>query len=708
MALTDKITAVADAIRSKTGKTATMTLAEMPAEILDISGLDDTANEYSQMNTQTAAYLVAADAAYTDSNSSTTTVMPSYASTANKYDDCAGYALSLASAGTLYLLDETEPARSWKLTVSAGNYTVYNLIPEHIYRYLLVNASGVTVQNGKLKATGKVRMIRMSYMSNVRDMGGWACAAGTVKYGKLYRGQATSASTGDQKIMLEHLRIGAEIDLRGDEETGNATSSNLGAGVEYFRYPMETGYKPLVDLTTADKQYMSTREALKRIMENTFLNVPTYFHCSIGCDRTGVIGYMVGALLGMSRADIDKNYELSSLTGMVETADVTGRLRTRTDWNNMANYLQTLGGSTPEQNVINWCARVGISAKLINRFRAAMCSGTPATVSFNNTVTNNLTNAATSNSASTVANGGSYTATVTAADGATIESVKIIMAEKDITSTVYNAETGVISVDEVLGDIVITASATYNTALVTLNLTDVTAANSAGYAIIGLSYTNTLSTTPDKRFDTVTVTMVGTDITSAAYNAETGNISIGTVTGAIVITAVASLIPVNYTNMIPTAQTATGTDVFNSIGYQDGKYLSSASNGESTDASFFATGFIPCSMTTQTGNLTIYVKGADWTAASHCRMGFYMTDKSLINTYAGNSTANIGDSGRFFILTVLDATAKYWKLEAVMKNTNTPQIVDTMGGIGFIRFSLSGSGNGVIITLNEPIEAQAV
>lgn len=38
MALTDKLTAIANAIRAKTGKVATMTLAEMPTEIASISG----------------------------------------------------------------------------------------------------------------------------------------------------------------------------------------------------------------------------------------------------------------------------------------------------------------------------------------------------------------------------------------------------------------------------------------------------------------------------------------------------------------------------------------------------------------------------------------------------------------------------------------------------------------------------------------------
>lgn len=45
MALTDKLTAIANAIRAKTGKTATMTLSEMVTEIEGISGGGDTSAE---------------------------------------------------------------------------------------------------------------------------------------------------------------------------------------------------------------------------------------------------------------------------------------------------------------------------------------------------------------------------------------------------------------------------------------------------------------------------------------------------------------------------------------------------------------------------------------------------------------------------------------------------------------------------------------
>ena len=51
------------------------------------------------------------------------------------------------------------------------------------------------------------------------------------------------------------------------------------------------------------------------------------------------------------------------------------------------------------------------------------------------------------------------------------------------------------------------------------------------------AYTTTLTAAEDYRIDTVSVTMGGTDVTESAYTAETGIVSIASVTGNIVITA---------------------------------------------------------------------------------------------------------------------------------------------------------------------------
>lgn len=74
-------------------------------------------------------------------------------------------------------------------------------------------------------------------------------------------------------------------------------------------------------------------------------------------------------------------------------------------------------------------------------------------------ITNNLTNAETSNSAVSIAGGASYSATITAEDGYTISAVTVTMGGTDITSTAWDADTGVITIAQVTGDVVIAATA---------------------------------------------------------------------------------------------------------------------------------------------------------------------------------------------------------------------------------------------------------
>ena len=72
-------------------------------------------------------------------------------------------------------------------------------------------------------------------------------------------------------------------------------------------------------------------------------------------------------------------------------------------------------------------------------------------------VTNNLTNVVTSNIISTVNEGESYSATLSANSGYELNSVAVSMGGIDITSTAYS--NGLVSISSVTGDIVITASA---------------------------------------------------------------------------------------------------------------------------------------------------------------------------------------------------------------------------------------------------------
>ena len=70
-----------------------------------------------------------------------------------------------------------------------------------------------------------------------------------------------------------------------------------------------------------------------------------------------------------------------------------------------------------------------------------------------------LSSVTSSNSGASVAAGGSYTTTLTPASGAEMSSVSVTMGGTDVTSVVYTSATGVISIPEVTGHIVITAAA---------------------------------------------------------------------------------------------------------------------------------------------------------------------------------------------------------------------------------------------------------
>lgn len=76
-------------------------------------------------------------------------------------------------------------------------------------------------------------------------------------------------------------------------------------------------------------------------------------------------------------------------------------------------------------------------------------------------VTNNLTYVTTNNSASSVVPNASYSATLTANDNYQLDSVTVVMSGVDVTNKYYDSNTNTITIDEVKGHIVITATATF-------------------------------------------------------------------------------------------------------------------------------------------------------------------------------------------------------------------------------------------------------
>ena len=202
----------------------------------------------------------------------------------------------------------------------------------------------------------------------------------------------------------------------------------------------------------------------------------------------------------------------------------------------------------------------------------------------------------------------------------------------------------------------------------------------------GAAYTATLTADTGYILNSVTVTMGETDITSTAYS--NGSISIASVTGDIVIKAVATKI-ISYTNQV-TISTDTDGNVFNGTGYKDG-YRINSSGAEAELSGFTATGFIPF-----TKGQTIRIGGEGITYDSYgCILMCYDTSKTVI--------ANVGIGYQH----VGSTTYGTWTTEntSVFCLDPVDNYPSTFSGDNlYIRISAKGSGANLIVTLDEKIE----
>lgn len=109
---------------------------------------------------------------------------------------------------------------------------------------------------------------------------------------------------------------------------------------------------------------------------------------------------------------------------------------------------------------------------------------------------------------------------------------------------------------------------------ITNNLTDVNTSSAVISVESGGAYEADLTANEGYAISAVTVTMGGVDITDSAY--ADGHISISQVTGDVVITATA--VKTGYTNQIPLSTDANGNPYNNGLGYKTGTRLNSSSN----------------------------------------------------------------------------------------------------------------------------------
>ena len=259
---------------------------------------------------------------------------------------------------TIYIADNEnfDNATSYVVSGFTRELDIYNLLPSTTYYWKVAGDRFDMSDTSVFKTEDlSVRLIYAEGTSNIRDLGGWNADGSSVNYGKIYRGNQLNGygNWGDNKLTEEglktfkdDLKIRTEIDLRTqNKDDANQTTNYVDATFPYYKctigqytdifealvwnaLPNDGNTKSDTMENKNDARRLSyatgnairNENAMKRSLKTVFevladeSNYPVYIHCNAGADRTGTMAFLINGLLGVSEADLIRDFELTSFS----------------------------------------------------------------------------------------------------------------------------------------------------------------------------------------------------------------------------------------------------------------------------------------------------------------------------------------------------------------------------------------------------------
>lgn len=429
--------AIANAIRAKKGTSNAMTPAQMATEIAGITTVQTLS--WHQCPEIVRSYLAAAAAAYSDTD---VTVIDQYAHEKGSQVVADTKPVGFTIDGITYRDNVPFVETPFATQNEAGTLTALDAL-----RWINTTPAGAAAGSEYPRGV------------NCRDLGGWPCDGGTIKYGMLFRGGEPNPA--DRELMVDKIGIKTEVQLLPVSEQADGYKKTSAWGIDWAGNDTESS-----SVYTLNDSKALWKKLLEPIMDSVIHAKPVYFHCGIGADRTGMIASAIEGILGVSRADIDTEFELTNFAfGWQSLSGGIYRSRTYSAYKDgmvQQSNIPLLYGlaNTFRNRWISFVLSCGISIDKINAFRAACIDGTPDIINVTvptYTITNTLSNITNSNAAQSVDEYHSYVATLTANNGYAISSVSITMAGADASQYYSN---GTINIPSVTGNIIIAATAT--------------------------------------------------------------------------------------------------------------------------------------------------------------------------------------------------------------------------------------------------------
>lgn len=210
-------------------------------------------------------------------------------------------------------------------------------------------------------------------VTNVRDLGGYSSKlGGKIRQGLFYRGGAlTRGSSSPTSLMSEKgyktlsktLGVKTEIDMRmtlsknENPENGNMDDSMF-KEIRYVSVPIDWH---------SDNMMLDRKEEIRDIFKTYAVeeNYPIYLHCSIGTDRTGLVSYLMGALLGIHYDDLYKDYLFSNFGAIGSSRDESAIIKYQ-------NTLKSYKKKTLAECAEAYLTDIGLTAAEVASIRETM------------------------------------------------------------------------------------------------------------------------------------------------------------------------------------------------------------------------------------------------------------------------------------------------------------------------------------------------